>query len=240
MRKHWKIILILLVEVVLVWNQGVIPQNQEYHNFADVRTFWGIPNFFDVVSNLPFIFFGGWGVIEVFKNYSKIPYALSWLFLFIGVLLVAPGSMYYHWNPNDVTLVWDRLPMTIGFMALLVGVFSLYFPNRYEKLLLPFAIFLGFGSIYYWVNFGDLRIYYIVQLTAIIIIPLLTILYKNPKVNVKYLIGAFLFYFAAKLTETFDDQIFVFSPLSGHTIKHVLAAFAVGCFVKLNQALQSE
>ncbi len=238
MKKHLILISILIGEFIIIWSMGPIAQSQEYHNFADTRTFLGINNFFDVISNIPFIFFGLWGIYEVYKNYSKIPYALSWMILFIGVLLVAPGSIHYHLNPNDSTLIWDRLPMTIGFMALLVGVFCLYFPNKYEKVFLPIAVLLGFGSIYYWVVFKDLRVYYYVQTTAIIIIPLLVILYKNPKIKVKYLMGAFLFYLTAKITETFDDQFYSFLPLSGHTIKHVLAAFAVGSFVKLNKALQ--
>ena len=38
-----------------------IPQDQGYHDFADHRTMFGIPNFWNVVSNLPFVAVGAVG-----------------------------------------------------------------------------------------------------------------------------------------------------------------------------------
>ena len=35
--------------------------------------------------------------------------------LFLGILLTGFGSAYYHLEPNDQTLFWDRLPMAISF-----------------------------------------------------------------------------------------------------------------------------
>ena len=35
-----------------------IPQDQSYHKFADQRTLFGTPNFWNVVSNFPFIAIG--------------------------------------------------------------------------------------------------------------------------------------------------------------------------------------
>ncbi len=39
-----------------------IPQPQEYHQFADQRSFLGLPHIGDVVSNLAFAVFGLWGL----------------------------------------------------------------------------------------------------------------------------------------------------------------------------------
>ena len=39
-----------------------IPQSQIYHGFADQRTLFGIPNFWNVVSNLPFVLVGAAGL----------------------------------------------------------------------------------------------------------------------------------------------------------------------------------
>ena len=38
--------------------------------------------------------------------------------------MVAIGSSYYHWKPSNSRLVWDRLPMTVGFMSLVAVVIS--------------------------------------------------------------------------------------------------------------------
>ena len=47
-----------------------------------------------------------------------------YLTLFEGVALTALGSGYYHLAPDNARLVWDRLPMTIGFMGLLAAVLA--------------------------------------------------------------------------------------------------------------------
>jgi hypothetical protein len=39
-----------------------IPQDQGYHQFADQRTLLGVPNFWNVVSNIPFIVIGALGL----------------------------------------------------------------------------------------------------------------------------------------------------------------------------------
>ena len=39
-----------------------IAQDPTYHQFADQRTLLGIPNFWNVVSNLPFVLVGAMGL----------------------------------------------------------------------------------------------------------------------------------------------------------------------------------
>src|SRR5436190_1533809 len=89
----------------------LIQQDQLYHAFADQRTLLGIPHFWNVVSNLPFAVVGVMGLLKFRDVASRT--------LFFGVLLVTFGSAYYHLAPDDARLVWDRLPMTVAFMALL-------------------------------------------------------------------------------------------------------------------------
>jgi hypothetical protein len=47
----------------------------------------------------------------------------SWTLFFAGVTAVGFGSSYYHLNPNDATLVWDRLP--VSFFSSLYLMFAL-------------------------------------------------------------------------------------------------------------------
>ena len=48
-----------------------IPQPQAYHNFADQRSFLRVPNFADVVSNVPFAVFGLWGLTFWLRSNSE-------------------------------------------------------------------------------------------------------------------------------------------------------------------------
>src|ERR1700720_3168173 len=87
-----------------------ITQDQHYHAFADTRPILGVPNFWNVVSNLPFLAVGAVGIARYRQDATTAA-------LFLGILLTGFGSSYYHLAPDDGTLFWDRLPMTIGFMA---------------------------------------------------------------------------------------------------------------------------
>src|SRR5882757_1198304 len=94
-----------------------IPQSQGYHAFADQRALLGIPNFWNVISNVPFVVVGAIGL----RHYRDDP---ATFVLFAGIFLTGFGSAYYHWSPNDGTLFWDRLPITLGFTAILSGIIA--------------------------------------------------------------------------------------------------------------------
>ncbi len=204
-----------------------IIQNIEYHNFADKRPFMGINNFGDVFSNIVFIFTGIFGLHTLRKS-SNIKATLSWSIFFVGVLLVAPGSAWYHWNPNNSTLVWDRLPMTIAFMGLFTAMISTFISLRFERLLLPISLLFGFSSVILWDISGDLRLYYFVQIVPLVVIPTVIVLFKSKTIDPKYLVFALLFYVLAKIVEFSDKDIFAFTDftISGHTLKHLAAAVA--------------
>ncbi|KAI7992988.1 hypothetical protein LOK49_LG12G00182 [Camellia lanceoleosa] len=113
----------VLCFVVLMIVTPAIPQSQEYHNFADKREFFGIPNTLNVVSNFPFLVIGIVGLILCFHgNYFRLRLqgeVWGWTSFFIGVAAVGIGSSYYHLKPNDATLVWDRLPVSFVLPQLL-------------------------------------------------------------------------------------------------------------------------
>src|SRR5688572_10378412 len=212
-----------------------IPQDHAYHNFADTRTILHIPNCCNVLSNLPFIIIGLAGMVAI--SSKKLPGMFpelkpAYLIFFAGIFFTGFGSAYYHLEPNNATLLWDRLPMTIAFMAffaIIIGEFTSLKMAR--KLLLPLLL-IGAASVLYWhftesAGHGDLRFYALVQFLPIILIPLIMLLFKaktNTNLYTWLVIAAYLI---AKLFETYDDQIFEFTKqISGHTLKHFAAALA--------------
>ena len=129
-----------------------ISQDQDYHQFADQRTLLGIPNFWNVVSNLPFLAVGALGLQRFYQKPAIFV-------LFLGILLTAFGSSYYHWNPSDRTLFWDRLPMTLCFMAILSTAIEERVDARVGTVLLWPLLGIGFFSLLLWRWTGDLRLY---------------------------------------------------------------------------------
>jgi hypothetical protein len=202
-----------------------IAQSPEYHNFADRRVIWGIPNFFDVTTNICFMAFGLMGLIFCLNRREKVA-PWSWRVLFLGVTLVAFGSGYYHWSPDNRTLLWDRLPITIGFMGLFVGLMSEHASKKFERIFLVPAVLLGLLSVVYWHYCDDLRFYIWVQCMPLLCIPVVLALFKGQFSHRIYLIIALALYGLAKIAEIYDKEFFAFTreQFSGHSLKHLLAA----------------
>jgi DNA-binding FrmR family transcriptional regulator len=149
---------------------------------------------------------------------------------FAGVALTGVGSAYYHWAPDNARLVWDRLPMTIGFMALLAAVVAERVSVTAGIALLPALLLAGAGSVAYWYacelrGAGDLRPYALVQFAPAALIPLPLLLFPARYTRGGDLVGVMVIYGAAKLFEVLDGPIFSMGHLlSGHTLKHLTAA----------------
>lgn len=230
---------ITIIVIVVDFLLPRIPQPQSYHSFADQRSFLGIPNFNDVVSNVPFAIAGLWGLVFMLGSSSKqlsqhfIDKKERWFYLiiFIGLLLTAFGSSYYHLYPNNARLVWDRLPMTIVFMSLVAALIAERINLRLGLWLLPLLLLIGVASVLQWYmselrGVGDLRFYATVQLYSVLFL-LMAFLFPP-----RYTFGSDLaivagFYILAKVLETLDKPIFsVGQIVSGHTLKHLAAALS--------------
>lgn len=228
-RKYWVLIGPAAASLLGIMLLPPIHQDPAYHQFADARSWLGIPNFLNVLSNLAFLLAGGKGLV-VCQTHPELPFRREWTITFTGIALVAFGSAYYHWSPGDSSLVWDRLPMTIAFMGLLAAILAEYLNRRIGQTILFPALLLGVISVAYWRLSGDLRLYVWVQFMPLLVIAAVLLLYRSRFSHQWLLFAALLFYVLAKVTETFDGEIYqaLGQGLSGHSIKHLSAA--VGCY----------
>ena len=202
-----------------------VAQDLNYHAFADSRVVLGIPNFLNVVSNLPFLLVGVLGLRYCLES-GAAPLRPAWIVLFIGVALVSVGSAYYHWNPQNNSLVWDRLPMTLGFMSLFAALIGEFLDQRLGRLLLWPAILVGLGSVAHWHFTDDLRLYIWVQFVPFLVLLIVILLFKSNYSHSGMLVIALGFYVLAKLAEALDGMLLNATAgiVSGHTMKHLLAA----------------
>jgi hypothetical protein len=223
------IILIILAILSLIGMLIISPieQDKSYHNFSDIRIFFGIPNFWNVISNLPFLIVGFLGLYNLNTIARK---KTQYLLFFLGVVLIAFGSVYYHLDPNDYTLIWDRLPMTIAFMALFSIVISEFINSGKGRSMLFSLLIVGLLAVLYWVIFNDLSFYAFVQFYPMLAIPVILIFFKSDyTLTIGYWV-LLLAYIISKLLEHFDDEVYSFLKLiSGHSLKHLVAS--IGIFV---------
>jgi len=230
------IFLVTLFAIVGVLFLPAIPQDINYHNFADKRNMFHLPNFWNVVSNVPYFVVGMMALYKllILNRLQILQEAkATYVIFFIGVTLVSFGSGYYHLAPNNQTLVWDRLPMTIAFMALFSFVISEFLSLRLGKNLLFPLLFLGIGSVLYWFfgeleNHGDLRAYVLVQFLPMIVMPLMFLFLKPSFSLVRGYWYLLICYLMAKVFEALDTQIYeLLGFISGHSLKHIISAIGV-------------
>lgn len=228
---------LLLAGLVILLAIDPIPQDPAYHLFADTRGFLGIPNFGDVVSNAGFAIAGIFGLFvilgrqrsRIFKQRLDVwPY----LIFFTGVALISVGSAYYHLEPSNERLLWDRLPMSVAFMAFCSAVIADRIQNRLGNTwLLALLVVLGILSLVYWhvtelQGHGDLRFYAFVQFYPILMLPVVLWLFPDHRYTAGRFLGWVIAWYAlSKVLEYYDKEVFnLFGHIvSGHTLKHLAA-----------------
>lgn len=215
-----------------------LAQDPAYHAFADGRTLLGIPNFWNVVSSLPFLIVGVWGLVFLARNPGTVTHLRGvWTVFFIGILATMFGSGYYHLAPDNTSLGWDRLSMVIGFMSLFALVIGEYLSKEWANRLLVPLLLIGVSSVYYWLSTeaqgaGDLRPYALVQFLPMFLVPLIVLLRRGRSDLGPWFGLMIVFYAAAKIFEFYDASVFAAGEImSGHPIKHILAALGAACLL---------
>jgi hypothetical protein len=214
------------------------PQPLSYHDFADGRAFLGLPHFLNVASNVPFLLAGAYGLTVVLGSAGRQradgDERRSYIVFFVGSMLTALGSAYYHAAPDNARLLWDRLPMTLGFAGLTAAVFAERIDRVIGRRALVPLLLLGVSSVLYWhytelEGRGNVLPYAIYQGWTIAVVAFAVLAYPSRR----YSHGAALWwvvalYALAKAAEALDPVIYRLGHIvSGHTLKHLFAAAAV-------------
>ena len=198
-------------------NKIILPP--EYHNFADKRTFLGIPNAMDVISNIAIL------IPALYLLQRKKKTKESNL-LILHIILLSVASSYYHFNPSDETIFGDLLMIAASSMIILIIISD----TEYGLLLYSYAIF----SILYWKYTGDLRFYILI----LIGVPLYIVIKYYKDINLRnYVYIIIIATILLRLSEHNDHFIYKLTnkQISGHTLKHIFSGIGIGSIVLLLQ-----
>lgn len=207
-----------------------IPQDPDYHRFADSRTLMGVPRAMDVLSNVFLLALGGIGLVYHSAgrlDYSNSAMRRSGFVFFLGFVLTAIGSAYYHLDPGDRGLAWDRMGIVVAFAGVLGLVAAHRVSVRAANLLLPMALVGGVLSAAWFAATDSITPYAVLQFGGMALVAGASWLPTHGKgPNWAALIGA---YALAKVLEIGDHEVLRLTQgvVSGHTLKHVFAALAV-------------
>lgn len=218
-------------------------QPQAYHQFADARPFLGLPNFLNVMTNLPFLLVAMLGLAALWQprpgrfveNVERWP----WAVFFLGLAATGFGSAWYHLAPDNARLFWDRLPMSLCFGALLAAVIAERVSVRTGLALLAPLVLTGIGTVLYWrfsQSWGVENVlpYFAFQAAVFLSGALLVCCSEPAYTRQADLLLAAALYATAVLAEFLDQAIFTIGGrVSGHTLKHLLAALAVYQLVRM-------
>ncbi|HEX4946446.1 MAG TPA: ceramidase domain-containing protein [Blastocatellia bacterium] len=237
----WGLVIATLLAVSAVACLPAIPQAAHFHHFADQRSWWGIPNLLNVVSNITFVAGGMAGLVFLWRRSNEQLAKAPWSMFFVGAVLTGIGSAYYHLAPDNARLVWDRLPMTIVFMSLLAAIITERISEKGGRVLLLPLLLLGVGSVVYWhfteqAGQGDLRLYGFVQFYLMLLIPAILLLFPARYTKSYYLFGMIGVYVLAKMSEHFDAELLALGEVvSGHTVKHLIASLPIWFVLQMLQ-----
>ena len=230
--------------LLITWWVPPVPQDPAYHRFADARSFLGVPNALNVLSNLALLIAGAAGLRLVLGGAGRAAFAdrrerWPWVVFFTGLGLTGLGSAWYHLDPSNGRLVWDRLPMTVAFMGLFAAMIGERIGPRAGLAVMGPLLVAGAGSVLWWhageqQGHGDLRAYGLVQFFPMLAIPLLAWLFPARYTHGWYWGLAVLIYAAAKGLELADARVLALGGVvSGHALKHLGAALAGGVFCRM-------
>lgn len=231
-----------LLTILFFYMLKPVPMPPHYHHFADQRGWLGIPNAWNVLSNIAIALPGLW-CIFLFSS-KKVQFndpreRWLWMGVSIGIVLTAAGSSYYHLDPTNARLFWDRLPMTIVFMSFVAALIGERINISLGLWLWPVLIVIGICSVFAWYaselqGKSDLRFYIGIQVFTILV-ALIMWLSPSPYDRNGDLAIAVTCYGVALLCETFDQQIYsiIKGVISGHTLKHLLIGLAGACLIRM-------
>lgn len=231
---RWLIIAgVCLAAAAVVAMLKPIPQPQSYHDFADQRTLFGIPRAMDVLSNIAFLVSGLLGLWFVARAGKTLDAGTRWAFaiLFFGLALTSAGSAYYHLDPDNQRLVFDRLPMIVA-MAGCVGAVVADRLGGASAWAITALLAVGLWTVHHWsvseeLGQGDLRWYGLYQGLTMIVVALLLVLFPSRNDATMAFVLAGAGNIAAKIFELLDKPIFALGGIiSGHTLKHLSAGLA--------------
>lgn len=216
-----------------VWAPPVAPHTG-YHAFADARGWGHLPFAADVLSNLAFAIVGALGLRSLARSaglalaHAAAQVAAS-LVLCLGLLFTAVVSGVYHLHPDDAGLALDRMGMAWVF----TGVMGVAVANRVSDraawtAMALLAVLAPAAAAVAWVA-NNAMPWAVVQFGGLFVLAGLAALPARQGQTALPLVALLVGYAVAKVAEMSDQWVFDLTAglVSGHTLKHVLAACAV-------------
>lgn len=231
-RAEWQLMGATLCAMALAVFGPVSEQYADYHAFADQREALCVPSALNVLSNLPFLFGGLWGLRQVGRQAAAHTLNSRWwlaALFFAGLITTAIGSGVYHWAPTDFGLTMDRLGMVVAFAGLAAMAAADRISVRSGVWVAAWFAVAGVLSSWWWLQTSNLLPWAVLQGGGMLLIGSLAARRPEPGAWDLPLAQVIGLYIVAKLLEAADHSVMDLTQgvVSGHTLKHLVAAMVV-------------
>jgi hypothetical protein len=222
-----RVVLLLAAFVIVAAGFAVdIVRGPDFHHYADTRTWLGIPNAGDVLSNVAFVLVAAAGARRTYVPLGAVVCA--------GIAAVGCGSALYHVAPSDTLLAFDWAPIVVTLAALTAAVVEDRGGPGRATLAIGGA--LAAGSVAWWIatggtHGGNMAPYVAVQGTGIVL-PLAIAACWPGKIRIGWLVAGVAGFALARVFARYDRALFDAIGISGHSLKHVAAAQAAACALR--------
>ncbi len=211
----------------------VIAIDFDVYEFACDGARWGVPHAWNVLSNVPFLFVGLWGLVTMARGGALSDGRFrNWTGLWISTALLCFGSGVYHWVPEPWSLALDRA--CIGGIIAFIGAHAvttcLQVPSTRElSLALLIVCELSVGAWYLGIDGGWM--YATLQAGGGVgVLLLYAVAWRKGRLRTSPA-PVFLFsacYALAKIVEVGDQVVCDWTGvIGGHPFKHLLAALGL-------------
>lgn len=198
--------------------------------FACDGDWLGVPHGLNVLTNLPFLLVGAWGLVRLARRGRLAdPAFLDWTGLWISVFLLAFGSGAYHLFLTPATLALDRLCIT-GIVACLgARIFAATTGRGPDPRVTGLLLIVCPATVLAWVLGGTSWLYGALQAVGGVLAVVLVLRAHRRGVIGREVLRPVLFfasaYALAKVVEGLDAPICALTgAFGGHPLKHLLSA----------------
>lgn len=211
------------------------------YEFACDGSCFGIPHFWNVVTNLPYLLVGAWGLGILWRRRLwGHPSFHDWTDFWIWTALVCVGSGAYHWVLQPWGLALDRIAIcgVIASLAAHVAQVGLGLrPSRRRSLVF---LVVAQATVLIWALGGTAWAYGVLQLLGgLAVLAVVLCAWRRGRLPtspapILLFLGA---YALAKVVELLDRPICELSGrLGGHPLKHLVSAAGLACLVAMMRA----
>jgi hypothetical protein len=213
---------------------GLVPH---MHHFVDEGTWLGVPNGLNVLSHVPLIPIGLWGIWRVSRLPSNERLRWIWGWFFLCQMLATLGGMFYHLAPGDSAFIWDQVPKSAACSLFAFAFLAERIDRRFgESPAIAAALIASLLGGIWWLyslhheGVGDLRPLIWLEMLPVLLVATGAWTLRGHLLSRQDWMRSQISFAVAQTVDWTDGTVFELThhAIGGHSVRHLALAACVG------------